>query len=604
MKATKPILHAHDHRVGGADPVLPGFPTGDTLDEKLAVLAAAWWKLDETTGTVAHDSSGNNHHLTSDAVVGTSYTPPTWGQPAGPPGTTTALWVDATTRVSTPTASPMVDFTDDFTAGVWVNFQAAPIVAEELIGQGQPIHSGGHGWALIVYPGVSPHWMFSVFVNGTVLSAANPLTVGTWYFVAAVRDTGVWKLYVDALLQPGTLTGSPGSGYGDNTWLGSDGYVGHSTYLRDCLLSYGFIVDRAMSGVELADLLKAADTPPVTDHTGYVLGVGPDGQPVWQPPGVEVTHGGGTPDETPAPGPPPSEFVGTPTTPSGWHIQAHTETAVLYDSTPGRFDVPTMKWVRVPFNTVRILRTWETAVDGPTKSAWLPEDRGLTEAARDGLLLITAGMVATPGNLQHLEGFFSIEYPVVDYAKLPDDDVPIEHGPIVGFDEYVRGARLFQPQSGAVTRVSPGDTHRAMISWAFPDPPEEDLGGGYTSDDPFPIYPPNWGHWTRPLHLPQPYPAMTPTDSLDWYTRNDVGYPPFGEVQTLTADADLPAGATICLQAWQDTPYTLRFSTDHFPNYSPLPINPPYGMRPYLSISYLYDPDDIDHTSGKRNPGS
>jgi hypothetical protein len=114
-------------------------------------------------------------------------------------------------------------------------------------------------------------------------------------------------------------------------------------------------------------------------------------------------------------------------------------------------------------------------------------------------------MEAASGDTQFLQPYSSIEYPVVDYTKLPDDDVPVEHGPIVAFDQYVRGARLFQPQSGVVTRFNPGDSERAMISWGFPDEAEEGVGGGYTSDNPFPIYPPDWPDWTRPLHLPQPY---------------------------------------------------------------------------------------------------
>ena len=69
---------------------------------------------------------------------------------------------------------------------------------------------------------------------------------------------------------------------------------------------------------------------------------------------------------------PGGAFTGTPDKRRGWHYPAHCEYVVLYDSHPGRFDVPPRKWTRVPFNTVRIQRTWEldrSTATSPT--AWL-----------------------------------------------------------------------------------------------------------------------------------------------------------------------------------------------------------------------------------------
>lgn len=575
-QAPHPRMHGLTHVAGGSDPVpfLPGFPEGDTLDEKLAAIAEAWWKLDETTGIVAHDSSGNGHDLT----VPTSYTAPLWGQPAGPPGTTTAKWVDTTVRE----ANTMPAFNDDFTAGLWINMLVLPVGAYEVIGQGASNHSST-GWAVTVWPdGIDRK--FAVYVNGHVLLANSAAAANTWYFVAAVRDTGTWKLYINGLLQAATISDSPGISTALNTWLGNDGWtlLSHPNALRDSLLSYAFIVDRPMSGTELSDLLAAAGAPPVTDHTGEVLTVGDDGQPTWQPPGIEVSHGDGEPD------PEPVTSIWAPsgsTSVSGWHLDAHYETVVLYDSSPGRFDVPSMKWVRVPFNTVRIWRTWEPTVGATSlKTEWLPDDRGLITQAEDGLLHIAAGMEGTPdadGHHQTVSSWsYSPEWPFLDWRKLPNGGDP------VAIDNYVRAARVVDLSHGFVLRdYGVGPTAREFFEWSMFDPADGTPEWvSYTVDNPYPVYP-VWPE--RPLVLPPPYPKMSDTESGGYYAPQ----------KTFRMKTTLAAGSNLCVQAWQDAPWLLRFSTDTYR--IPYPgLSPKWGLRPYLTISYSYDPETIDHTTG------
>ena len=122
--------------------------------------------------------------------------------------------------------------------------------------------------------------------------------------------------------------------------------------------------------------------------------------------------------KTRATGPAPTRH---PRNGSGWHYQAHFEYVVLYDSSPAGSTFPPRKWTRVPFNTVRIQRPWETRPSTVTSpNAWLPDDRGLTEHAKQGTLLVTPGMTFSGGPLaeeQEISGWFSVEYPMLDWTQ-------------------------------------------------------------------------------------------------------------------------------------------------------------------------------------------
>ena len=53
------------------------------------------------------------------------------------------------------------------------------------------------------------------------------------------------------------------------------------------------------------------------------------------------------------------------------------------------------------------------------------------------------------------------------------------------------------------------------------------------------------------------------------------------------------------LQAWQDTPWPLGSRTDHFPNFRGFALSGPWMNQPWLSLEYYYDPETIDHTTGR-----
>ena len=281
---TKPVMHGRDHLPTGADPI-PGLPatTGEDLADIILALPGldAFWKLNETSGNIAYDSSGNNNDLTAPA----GHIPPVWGQTAGPPGETSARWEDDDNRVSSSVGDPMTGFTDDFTAGVWVNQHT--VANGELVGQGVGgWHGSPGGWALVIAGGTMK---FGVGVNATLFYANNAHDLDTWYFVAVVRDAGTWKLYINGLLQAATSTTSPGTVDGTNTWLGNDGYSGHGTYLLDADMSYGFIADTVLTSTELLNMYETGTAGGLLAE-GLVWTTDGAGSASWAAPTIEVDY--------------------------------------------------------------------------------------------------------------------------------------------------------------------------------------------------------------------------------------------------------------------------------------------------------------------------
>lgn len=274
----RPILHGRDHLPDGPDPI-PGLPDASGNDIEDIILSygpAAFWKLDESSGDVAHDSSGNNHHL--EPVNGI---PAEWGQEVAPTGKTSALFVDDDNEFNQNADVAMSAFTNNFTAGIWFSFSSNPAQNNELIGQGAGSHSAG-GWTLGLFGAVA-----TVLINGDSIVGNNTLSQNTWYFAACVRDAGTFKLYINGLVQTDTMTTSF---TGDtNSWIGNDGFASHTSYSHDMLLSFGFIIDDVLTGDQLLELYESG-------FSGGAIGAGKvwtadgEGGASWQYPTIEVEY--------------------------------------------------------------------------------------------------------------------------------------------------------------------------------------------------------------------------------------------------------------------------------------------------------------------------
>lgn len=261
-----------------------GATGGSVSDLILATAPDAFWKLNEASGNIAHDSSGNAHDMTS---VGWATHPPTWGQAAGPPGDPTALWPIPTGIETYGEKCTLTAYTNNFTAGIWVKaLSGAGAVVGELLGQGTPHHGGGAtGWDLFI----STATAFSVDFGGvgSITSNAAP-SLDTWYFVAVVRDAGTWKMYVNGLLQTATSSTSPGAG-STVTWIGNDMFLSHGTFAQNILLSYAFITNSVVSGSDLLAMYEAGLSGGAL-AAGLVWTADGAGSAGWELPTIEVDY--------------------------------------------------------------------------------------------------------------------------------------------------------------------------------------------------------------------------------------------------------------------------------------------------------------------------
>lgn len=264
MASRKPVIHGRDHLIGGADPIplqtQLSSNTGNLLDQIIGKSPNGFWKLNESSGTVAHDSSGNGYDM---ATAG-GKAAPTWGQPAGPPGELCAGWLPSSNQGVELTTYPYLS-TGDFTAVGWAYYNdtdTADIYA--MIGQGNGAVSFGQGWGLGIggsstgYPKKLVAW----FGHGTsgpfTIVGNNALTAATWYMFALVQSSGSQYIYVNGLQQTATGTFTYTNHLG--IWLGNDFDVSSAAERMSGRMSYWATFNRALSGTELLAMYNTGTT--------------------------------------------------------------------------------------------------------------------------------------------------------------------------------------------------------------------------------------------------------------------------------------------------------------------------------------------------------
>jgi hypothetical protein len=175
-----------------------------------------YWKLDETTGTVAADTSGNGRPG--------SYTPSAAAFTRGIAGPITsgtpnnAVTLNGTTACLTSgpgvAASPAPT---TFTAAVW--FRTTTTSGGKLLGFESPrtgvqSYSSGGRYDRHLYLDASGKLRFGV-ANGTTVTALASTTAlndGSWHLAVGVLSPGGMRLYVDGALVDSTAT-APASAY-------------------------------------------------------------------------------------------------------------------------------------------------------------------------------------------------------------------------------------------------------------------------------------------------------------------------------------------------------------------------------------------------------
>lgn len=151
--------------------------------------AAGYWKLDETSGTVAADSSGSGRPLTASGC--------TWG----------TGWVGgslvANGACTAASAGPVVRTDQSFTVAAWVSYSGGSTNAT-ILSQDGVTNSGFY----LQYLAAENHWAFTLpnsdssFETLVTARSSQPASANVWTHVAGVYDASAQqlRLYVDGVL--------------------------------------------------------------------------------------------------------------------------------------------------------------------------------------------------------------------------------------------------------------------------------------------------------------------------------------------------------------------------------------------------------------------
>lgn len=223
----------------------PDITSGGTslLDVLINAGCVGIYPLNETSGAVAHDASGNGLNLSYGGSV-------TLGNAGAPNGDVYAHFTSHGRAAGG--LGELPDYTGDFSAGVWFNFDAGAAQLQDIIGEGWPVHgAGAKGWGIYGDPSSRKLELWlgdgttvdsSCVSNSTAFFTAGNLAVAGWHLVGVEHKSGTWKMIVDGVYQTATSTFAIANPVvsSQDFWLGDDAYAGGSFYLAGGL-SYAFL---------------------------------------------------------------------------------------------------------------------------------------------------------------------------------------------------------------------------------------------------------------------------------------------------------------------------------------------------------------------------
>jgi hypothetical protein len=180
----------------------------------MALGPGALWKLNEQTGVIAHDSSGN----ALDLSVPISFVPPTWGGPILPPGETSAMWFDSAgfTRMNRPS---FPSYAGDFTVGGWFERLTGDLHSYFCVSQGDGINNGFgleiRSDAATPFPDCA---VFSMQGSGGRIEIGSDakLINNVPYAIAIRRQSSVCSIHIAGIKQSTTMTPAYTAGTGFN----------------------------------------------------------------------------------------------------------------------------------------------------------------------------------------------------------------------------------------------------------------------------------------------------------------------------------------------------------------------------------------------------
>jgi YD repeat-containing protein len=198
--------------------------------------------------TVFADNSVNPKTITAVAPAQISTAQSLFGE--------SSLYFPGSGYATVPSSNDLVLGTGDFTVELWVNPTGAS--AADLL-DFRPTATNGAYITLDLMAGNYP--MF--YVNGTTMEASSvPIPTGTWGHIALVRASGITRLYVNGIYQPGYYLDSNSYSVGSNGLIiAGNGFNGSSVY-------NGYMSDiRIANGIAL---YTANFTPPAAQFSNPV----------------------------------------------------------------------------------------------------------------------------------------------------------------------------------------------------------------------------------------------------------------------------------------------------------------------------------------------
>ncbi|MEW2134469.1 LamG-like jellyroll fold domain-containing protein, partial [Streptomyces sp. NPDC005435] len=244
------VASENDHDASGYDRTTTdtyddmGNLLGETLYGDASGHPAAWWKLDQNSGTTVTDASGTGNTARATGV--------TWSDDAANFAGTTGQQIT--------TNGPVLDTTASYTVSAWVKMSSLPTHNATVVAQ-----TGGTNSAFMLqynYAHTSaPLWSLeqtSTDASGATFPAAYSTAVpasGAWTHLVGVFDasTGAIKIYVNGTLSGSGTNTTPWSATGPLT-IGQAKYAGASTDLLPGAVSNTQVYQRALSATEISSL--------------------------------------------------------------------------------------------------------------------------------------------------------------------------------------------------------------------------------------------------------------------------------------------------------------------------------------------------------------
>jgi len=216
---------------------------------KASVLAdhpVAYWRLDEATGTVMADASGNGN----DGTYAGAFT-------LGRPG---ALARDDDSAVGfDPAGAAMVSSSASFQVNtvsieIWINKRADTEYGPYVTKNFAPGDRGGTGWFQLLNNHHNGRLEFRVTEDNPTLVSTKILGLNTWYYVVATYDGATAKLFIDGKLDSSIAVAATPKQTADPLYLGrrADGLF------NNAVLDEIAIYPTALSSARIAAHWRAA----------------------------------------------------------------------------------------------------------------------------------------------------------------------------------------------------------------------------------------------------------------------------------------------------------------------------------------------------------